>query len=170
MDIHDMYTAAVGQSSVDILWWQMSIRAIIIFLYAWGLIRLFGIRAFGKQTALDIVIAIVIGSNFSRALTGNAQIIPTLAATTVLVLLFWLLEHFAARWSILAWLVKGRSIRVMSEGIPDERVMRRNAVTDSDIEEAARSIGIAHMHDIDSAFLERSGKISALKISSPDRN
>lgn len=92
-DFHDL----IG-SKGDILWWQMSIRAVLIFLFGLVLIRLFGRRAFGKQTALDIVLAIVVGSNLSRALTANAPFFPTLAATAAIVLLFWLLSSLSARW------------------------------------------------------------------------
>ena len=93
----DLFHAIIGHGSKGILWWQESIRAIFIFLYGLLLIRLAGIRAFSKQTPLDIDIAIVIGSNLSRALTGNARFLPTLAATAVIVLMYWLFERWAAR-------------------------------------------------------------------------
>jgi hypothetical protein len=37
-----------------------------------------GRRVFGRWAALDIVVAIVVGSNLSRALTGAAQLGGTL--------------------------------------------------------------------------------------------
>src|SRR5436190_6819091 len=91
----------------DILWWEMSIRAGLIFIFGLLLIRLFGRRAFGKQNPLDIVVAIIVGSNLSRTLTGNAPFFPALAGTAALLALFWLLEHGAARSLWLSHLVKG---------------------------------------------------------------
>ena len=52
----------------------------------------------------------MVGSNLSRALTGNAHLWGTLAATTLLMALHWLLSHAAARSPWLSHLVEGRSI------------------------------------------------------------
>ena len=100
------WTELIGHEG-DILWWQMSIRAVLIFIFGLVLIRVFGRRAFGKQNPLDIVVAIIVGSSLSRALTGNAPFIPTIIAMAVLVWLFWVLEHAAARWHWLGRLAKG---------------------------------------------------------------
>ncbi|WP_051621993.1 DUF421 domain-containing protein [Acidocella facilis] len=91
--------ALVGDGATRILWWQMSLRAVIVLVYGLAAIRLLGRRAFGRQSPLDIVIviAIVIGSSLSRALTGNAKLIDTLVATTVFLLLYWALDHKAGR-------------------------------------------------------------------------
>ena len=65
-------------------WTQELARAVLIFTYGLLLVRVFGRRVFRKWAALDFVISIVIGSNLSRALTGNAQLWETLAATALL--------------------------------------------------------------------------------------
>jgi uncharacterized membrane protein YcaP (DUF421 family) len=157
-DLHDL----VG-SKGDILWWQMSIRAVLIFIFGLVLIRLFGRRAFGKQTPLDIVLAIVVGSNLSRALTANAPFLPTLAATAVIVLLFWILSNLAARWPSFSRLVKGEPIWLIRDGQPDARTMKRAGVSEGDVAESARRSGLSGLGGVDQAVLERSGKISAIR-------
>lgn len=159
----DLFHAIIGHGSTGILWWQESIRAIFIFLYGLLLIRLAGIRAFSKQTPLDIVIAIVIGSNLSRALTGNARFLPTLAATAVIVLMYWLFERWAARSQLASRVLKGRAVRLMHGGALDDAVMRRHAVTRGDLEEAGRISGKPSLAAVTDAYLERNGKISTLK-------
>lgn len=47
-------------------------------------VRIAGKRVFGKWAALDIIVSIMAGSNLSRALTGNAPLGGTLAATSLL--------------------------------------------------------------------------------------
>jgi uncharacterized membrane protein YcaP (DUF421 family) len=150
-------------SKGDIVWWQMSIRAVLIFGFGLVLIRLFGRRAFGKQTALDIVLAIVVGSNLSRALTANSPFFPTLAATAALVLLFWLLSNLSARSPWFSRLVKGNPIWLVRGGEPDAKEMKRAAVSEGDLEEAARQSGLSGLGDVDEAVLERNGKISAVR-------
>jgi uncharacterized membrane protein YcaP (DUF421 family) len=160
MDFYQILHTLVGEGSRGILWWQMSIRAVLILLYGLVLIRAFGIRAFGKQTPLDIIIAIIIGSNLSRALTGNARFIPTLAATAAIVVVFWVFEHLTAHSKFAGWLIKGKSVQLMSDGAANEGAMRWNAVSRADIEEAARYSGHQDLNSVASAFLERNGKIS----------
>lgn len=163
MDILSGFHALIGEDERHILWWQMSIRAVLVFVFGLILIRLFGRRVFGRQNPLDIVIAIVIGSNLSRALTGNARFLPTLAATISIVLVFWLSDHLAARWPFFSRLTKGEPIRLMRYGKPAKATMRRHGVSEGDIEEAARASGKAGFEETDDAVLERNGKISTIR-------
>ena len=126
-------THLIGEKG-EIAWWQMSIRAALILLFGLLLIRLFGRRAFGKQNPLDIVGLIIVGSNLSRALTGTAPFFPTFAGTAVLVVLFWLLDHGAARWVRLAFLVKGNPVRIAHDHQFDRHAMQRWGVTEGDLE------------------------------------
>lgn len=158
MNIH----AIVGQYPHQVLWRQMIIRGILILIFGLVLIRIFGIRAFGKQNALDIIISIVVGSNLSRAMTVNAAFVPTLAATAAIIIAYWLVEHAAARWRRFGYLVKGAAIRIAHDGRFDERRMRRLGVGRNDVEEAARTSGMHDLEWVDEAVLERNGKINTL--------
>jgi uncharacterized membrane protein YcaP (DUF421 family) len=60
-------TELIGETE-NVLWWQMCIRAVLILIFGLVLIRIFGRRAFSKQNPLDIVVAIVVGSNLSARL------------------------------------------------------------------------------------------------------
>ena len=152
----------LGSNSQHILWWQMSLRGILVFLFGLVLLRLFGRRAFGKQNPLDIVLAIIVGSNLSRAMTANAALVPTLVSTATLILVFWLIEHASAHWKPLGWLVKGAPIPLIRQGAPDLKAMRIAAVTEDDIREAARMSGLDGYDEVRDAVLERNGKISTM--------
>lgn len=65
--------------------WQNSVRAVVAFVIGLVFVRLAGKRVFGKWGALEILLAVMIGSNLSRAITGGAPLAPALAATAVLV-------------------------------------------------------------------------------------
>lgn len=152
----------IGCSPESITWWQMGIRALIVFAFGLVAIRLFGRRAFGKQSALDIVLAIVIGSNLSRAITANAALVPTLCATMLLVALYWLMNRLAARFHAFGVLMKGKPAFLVRGGRPDAAEMRRHGVSHGDLEEAARLSGHAAVDELEEAVLERSGEISTV--------
>src|SRR3954469_13579004 len=100
----------------QVAWAQECARAVLIFGYGLALVRVAGRRVFGKWAALDIIVSIVVGSNLSRALTGNAALLGTLAATTLLMALHWLLAHAAARSSRLSSLLEGPAIELARDG------------------------------------------------------
>lgn len=153
----------IGRDGGDITWWQMSVRAAIVFFFGLVLVRAAGKRVFGKWTALDIVLSIIIGSNMSRALTGNAPFVETLIATSALVALHSLLIMASVRVPALGHLLKGRGVRLIEDGRTDHRAMRRHGIGEQDLEEALRQAGLDDPSGVRTAYLERNGDISVLK-------
>jgi uncharacterized membrane protein YcaP (DUF421 family) len=147
----------------DIAWWQMCVRAALIFAFGLVLVRVAGKRVFGKWTAIDIVLSIIIGSNLSRALTGAAPFVETLVATAVLVGLHSALIMAGVRWPALGHLLKGRGVRLIKDGEADHRAMRRHGIGEHDLEEALRDHGLDDVAQVREAYLERNGDISVLK-------
>jgi uncharacterized membrane protein YcaP (DUF421 family) len=153
----------IGPNSPDITWWQMSVRAVIVLAYGILFVRVAGKRTFGKLTAFDIVLAVLIGSNLSRALTGNAPFWPTLAATTVLGLLHYLLGRLSIHNRWLGAIIKGEPRQIISDGVLDEREMKKGELSHGDLQEALRLHGLDEIEGIKAAYLERNGSISVIK-------
>lgn len=149
--------------SAPVTWAQECARAALIFFYGLALVRLAGRRVFGKWAALDIIVSVVIGSNLSRALTGNAPLFGTLAATTLMFALHWVLAHVAARFAPLSTLLEGRVVVLAEGGRPRPDALHRNAVTQADLDEALRGSGLTDLNQTRLLMLEPSGKISVLK-------
>ncbi len=142
---------------------QECARALLIFVYGLLLVRFAGRRIFGKWGALDIIVSIVVGSNLSRALTGSAPLLGTLTATTLLIVLHWVLSHLAARSPAVSHAVEGRAVALTEAGGLNSQVQIRHAVTEADLNEALRQAGIERVEDARQLTLEPSGKISVLK-------
>lgn len=77
----DWLTALIGPDDGTATTWQFCVRALVLLPYGILCIRIAGRRTFSNLTPLDIFVAIVVGSNISRAMTGKAPFLPTLAAT-----------------------------------------------------------------------------------------
>jgi len=149
--------------AAPIAWYQECARAILVFAYGLLLVRLAGRRVFGKWAALDIVVSVIIGSNLSRTLTGNAPLIGTLLATGLLFALHWLLAHAAARSELWARLLEGRGVQLAKDGTVRANELHRNGVTGGDINEALRTAGIEDIDKTRLLTLEPSGRITVLK-------
>jgi uncharacterized membrane protein YcaP (DUF421 family) len=145
-----------------ISWQQECARAVLIFFYGLLLVRVAGRRVFGRWSAIDIVVSIIVGSNLSRALTGNAPLWGTLAATTALMLLHWALAQGAARVRWISRLLEGAPIRLAEGGEQDDASLRRHGVSLADIHEALRDKGLEHVSQTRLVNLEPSGKVTIL--------
>ena len=159
--MHGIYLI-IGPDRGEITWWQMTVRGVVTFVYGLALIRIAGLRAFGLQSSLDIVLSILIGSNLSRALTQGSPYFPTLAATAGIVLLYWGAIHVAQRSDLVGLVLKGRSTVLARNGQPDGRAMRRKAVSHLDLEEAIRRAHLPNLEAVAMATLERGGQISVV--------
>lgn len=153
----------IGRDGQDLAWWQMCVRAVLILLFGLVLVRIAGKRVFGKWGAIDILVSIVIGSNLSRAITGNAPFFPTLAATAALLVAHAALTMLAVRLPWLGPLLKGKPQRIVRDGEPDEREMVRHGVGRHDLEEALRGSGLTRCEDAQEAWIERNGDISVIE-------
>lgn len=152
----------IGQDTPHIAWWQMSIRAAIIFVYAILLYRLAPRRSFSNLSAQDIVLTVILGSSLSRALTGNAPLIPTLVATGLVVALYVGVTAIAPHSQIVSRLVKGRPITLVREGKVDWPAFRSAQFGENDITELMRLNGLRELSEVDEAHLERNGQVSVI--------
>ncbi len=153
----------IGRGTDPITWWQMSVRACIIFTWAVILYRALPRRAFGSTAMPDVVVAVILGSSLSRALTGNAPLVPAVVATAVFAVLYSLLAWLSRRFEPLSRLVKGRPILVIRDGALDRRAMRKAELGEHDVEEYLRLHGLTNPDRVAQGFLERNGKFSVIK-------
>ena len=154
---------AIFGSGHDLAWYQECARAALIFAYGLVLLRLAGRRMFGKWSALDIIVSIIIGSSLSRALTGSAPLWGTLAATALLVALHWVAARLVAAFPGVSRIIEGRSIELVRHGAPRHTLRQRYAISDADLNEALRQAGIEDLAAARVVTLEPSGKITVLK-------
>ena len=154
---HDLF-GTVGHIS----WGQECARSVLIFGYGLLLVRIAGRRAFARWSALDIVVAIVVGSSLSRAQTGNAPLLGTIAATALVMLLHWVFARWSAYSPAVSALVEGPAIRLASDGSLNEKARVQHNVSTAALLEALHDKGIEHLQHARAVVLEPSGKIAVL--------
>lgn len=163
--MYEFVDTALGIDSTDLNWWQMSIRAIIVFIVALVIVRVGNNRIFGKHTAFDIVLGVIYGSVLSRAITGNSPFFPTLVAALVLVLLhrFLAVIAFHTNFGFGNW-IKGEPSILIKDGEIQWDALRKNSITVNDLKESVRKSGCeGDLEKINMAYLERSGDISIIQ-------
>ncbi len=142
---------------------MFAIRAVVVFVISVICVRAGGKRLFNKNSAFDIVAAIMLGSILSRAITDSTPFIPTLVAGAFLVFTHRMLAYLSYRSDWLGNQIKGKKTTLIEDGKILEKNMRKSHITKQDLLLAAREQAkIEKLEDIQEANLERSGNISII--------
>jgi uncharacterized membrane protein YcaP (DUF421 family) len=153
----------LGTEAFDLTMWQMAIRAVIIYLVLIALVRIGEKRFLGKHTAVDIILAIVIGSVLSRGINSSAPLFKTIVAGGVLVAMHWSFSAIAFRYSRFGDLVKGTQRQLIKDGEIQWDAMRKSHISEHDLIQSLRlNGGHADPSRVKQAVLERNGDISLI--------
>lgn len=141
----------------------VALRTIVVYAITLVLVRLGSRRLLAKPSAFDVIVAIMLGSVMSRAISGSEPFFPTLVAGAMLLLMHWVFAVLSLHIHWLSAALKGRRIPLVRDGKVLRDGMRRANITDEDLAEALR----LQIHDEDPsnvqvAYMERSGDISVV--------
>ena len=143
---------------------QMSIRAVAAFFLTLLFLRIAGLRTFGRRTAMDMVIVIMLGSVLGRIVVGASPVIPTSVACLVFALVHRLLARLSCGNDFIGMLVKEEKISLYKKGIENQAHLRKAMISKKDLQEGIRlKINQEGFQGIDEIFLERTGEISVIK-------
>lgn len=105
---------------------QICARAVILFVFGIICIRVAGRRTFAQYSPLDIIVAIVVGSNISRIMTGKADFVAGVTATLLIVVLHRILAMLSLRWPFLGRIIKGGAVILIQDAGTPVRHSRRH--------------------------------------------
>ena len=142
---------------------QMVCRAVLSFFLTLALIRIAGIRTFGKKTPFDNVIIIMLGSIFSRVVVGASPFIPTTLACFAFVLVHRVLALISFYNDRVGSWIKGEASSLYANGELNEANMRKARVSFKDIQESVRQqTNDDSLEKVKEIIQERSGDISVI--------
>ena len=140
------------------------LRATVIFVALYLLMRLMGKRELGQMTPFELIVLVVIGDLIQQGVTQN-DFSLTGAVIAISTIAFWAL---VMSWASFLWpraerILEGEPKVIVRDGELVTGNLRRNRLTKSEIESEMRLAGIAHMRDVMWAILEPKGKISFIE-------
>ena len=140
------------------------LRATVIFMALYLLVRLMGKRELGQMTPFELIVLVVIGDLIQQGVTQN-DFSLTGAVIAVSTIAFWAL--------VFSWLsylspaaerlLEGEPRVIIRDGELLEANLRRSRLTRSEIESEMRLAGIARLADVGWGILEPRGKISFIQ-------
>lgn len=137
------------------------IRAAVIFVFIWVLMRIIGRRELSSMEPFDLILLVVIGDLIQQGVTQQDLSVTgaALAATTI-ALLAMLLTWLNYRFPKLRPALEGRPVVLVEDGKAIERNLKRERITLEELAAQARLKEIDSIADVRWAVLETSGAIS----------
>lgn len=140
---------------------EIAARAAVMFIFMVIMIRLSGMRSFGKGDVFDNILTILLGAVLARGIVGATPFLSAVAGGITIMLIHGLLSSltFYHRW--IGKTVKGKYLLLYQHGEFIWENMKVTHMTKHDIEEQLRlSLHTNSLADVDEIYFERTGKVS----------
>lgn len=143
---------------------DIALRATVIFVALYLLVRLMGKRELGQMTPFELIVLVVIGDLIQQGVTQNDfSLTGAVIAVSTIAFLALVMSWAAYLWPRAERLLEGEPRVIVRDGELLQHNLRRNRLTVSEIESEMRLAGIARLTDVAWAILEPRGKISFIQ-------
>jgi uncharacterized membrane protein YcaP (DUF421 family) len=143
---------------------DIALRAIVIFVALYVLVRLMGKRELGQMTPFELIVLVVIGDLIQQGVTQNDfSLTGAIIAVSTIALLALLMSWASYLWPWAERLLEGEPRVIVRDGEILTNNLHRSRLTSSEIESEMRLAGIGKLKDVAWAILEPRGKISFIQ-------
>lgn len=143
---------------------EIAARSAVMFVIALVLLRVAGMRPFGKGESFDKIITFLIGAILSRGVVGATPFVSTVVSMIVILLIHKLLSRFSLYSKWFGDVVKGKKTLLYQNGAFHQPNLKKTEISQNDIMEDLRlSIQANNLETIKEIYLERTGEISFVK-------
>ena len=140
---------------------EIVIRALVLFLFLWGITRLVGRSSVGELSTFQLVLFVAMGDLVQQGITQDDVSMTSAVLTIgVFAVLTLALSMINARFPRMRGITHGVPVVIVRDGEPDLQNLKRERLSLDDLMAAARQQGIRRFADIDLAVLETNGRIS----------
>jgi uncharacterized membrane protein YcaP (DUF421 family) len=145
-------------------WWELILRATIVYVIVLALLRLAGKRQVGDLTPFDLTLLLLISEGASNAIRAEENSITGAAlAVAAMLAVNWGMSKLAMRFKRFDRLTEGRPQMLIRNGVVDYGAMRRESITHNGLLMALREHECFSPHQAAYAVLETDGTISVCK-------
>jgi uncharacterized membrane protein YcaP (DUF421 family) len=155
-------------SDVSIL--EKIVRPILVYLFLIVGLRLAGKRELAQLNPFDLVVLLTLSNTVQNAIIGNDNsVLGGLIGATTLLVINYIAVRFFYTHDRLDRIIEGKADVLIDNGRVKEDRLKKELITRTELEAAARRQGFASLDECDRAVLEPGGTISFIgKKPSPD--
>jgi uncharacterized membrane protein YcaP (DUF421 family) len=147
--------------------WEPLLRILVIGILTYMalvlVLRISGSRSLASMNAFDFIVTVAIGAVFGRALTAKTvALAEVLTALILLVALQFAVAWLQTRWTFFMGVLTNPPALLYHRGQFLRDAMRRERVTEAEIEAAVRKKELGSMAEVEAVVLESSGEFSVI--------
>ena len=144
-------------------WWELVLRAVVVYVFLLVLLRLTGKRQVGQLAPFDLVLLLVISNTVQNAMNaGDNSVTAGLLLAVTVVGLNMVVAQLTFRSKRLEGLVEGEPQVLVHNGKLNSRLMDREKLTQHELMAALRQGGCLSVDEVHAAILERNGSITVV--------
>lgn len=143
---------------------EIAARSAVMFVLMILMLRVSGMRSFGKGDVFDNILTILLGAVLARGIVGATPFLSAVAAGIIILAVHNLLSKlsFYSKW--IGRAVKGEAKKPYAHGEFDGNNMRNADLTKADIDEQLRAkLHTATLQEMEAIYFEQTGKVSFVK-------
>ena len=142
----------------QVTWAEKVIRPIIVYIALILLLRIVGKRELAQLNPLDLVVILSLSNTVQNAIIGNdTSLVGGLVGAAALLGINALFAYIKYRSSKIETVIDGKPVTIIEGGKLDHKEMRRELMTESDIDIIAHENGLDDRSEIDRLVLDPNG-------------
>jgi uncharacterized membrane protein YcaP (DUF421 family) len=137
------------------------LRTLCVYVFLLLGLRLAGKRELGQLNPFDLVVLLLLSNTVQNAIIGNDNsLVGGIVGATGLLALNWVIVRYLYTHPIIARWVAGDSDVLIKSGSVQHHNLKRELITPSELEAAARRQGIDGLDHVESCRLEVGGALT----------
>ena len=143
---------------------EIIVRAAVIYVFLWFLLRTMGKRELAEVTAFEMVVLVTLGDFVQQGVTQeDMSITGAMLAVSTFGLLAVATSYITARFPRTRTVIKGRPSVVLRHGELVHSTIRSLRMSPEDVHEEARKNGYRTLDEIEWIIVEDDGKFSIIE-------
>ena len=146
---------------IAVPWWELVVRAIVVYVVLLLLIRLTGKRQIGQFSPYDLVLLLILSNAVQNSMNaGDNSLVGGLIIALTLLTLNYLVGSLTFKNKKIEGIIDGRPEVLIHDGKLFEDVLANAKVSQSELMSSLRESGYFSISEVQLAILETNGRIS----------
>ena len=149
---------------------ELVLRGTLVYWLLFCIFRFILRRDVGAVGIADILLLVIVADAAQNAMSGGYDTVTEGAVLVLTIVAWnWLLDVLAYRFAPIRRFASPGRLRLVRDGVPLRRNLRREYITMEELREKLREQGLDKITEVKAAYLEGDGQISVIRNGSDDK-
>ena len=143
---------------------ELFVRGTLTYFFLFGLFRFVVRRDTGMLGPSDLLVLVIIADAAQNAMAGDYQSVPDgFVLIGTIIGWSWLLNWLSFRFVAMRRFVLPRPLCIVKDGVRQEAVLRRELISEEELQEMLREHEIEDIAEVRRAYLEPDGQVTVIR-------